>query len=105
MPDLNADLDLTIATLQKDLSTVAPEDAIAIVDNWKSHFQGHDLAADLEQLKQAIGNNDTQAIAAILGTVGEDTIGESASRSVDQYEAKIKQLGDLLSQVSGKLQS
>jgi len=104
MPDLNADLDLTIATLQQDLSTVAPEDAVSIIDNWQAHFQGHDLAADLEQLKQAIGNSDPQAIADILGAVGEDTIGETASRSVDEFEAKIKQLGTLLTQVSQKLQ-
>lgn len=105
MPDLNADLDLTIATLQQDLSTVAPEDAIAIIDNWQEHFQGHDLAADLEQLKHAISNNDSQAIADILGAAGEATVGETASRSVDEFEAKIKQLGELLSQVSETLQS
>lgn len=105
MPDLNADLDWTIATLQQDLGTVAPKDAIAILDNWQDHFQGHNLAADLEQLKHAIGNSDTQASADILGAVGEDTTGETASRSVDEFEAKIKQLGALLSQVSETLQS
>lgn len=105
MPDLNADLDLTIATLQQDLSTVAPEDAIAIIENWQDHFQRHDLAADLEQLKQAIANNDTPAIADILGAVGEDTTGETASSGVDEFEPKIKQLGTLLTQVSETLQS
>lgn len=72
------DLDLTLTTLQQDLSTVSTEDAIAIIENWQDHFQGHDLAADLDPLKQAISNSDTQAIADIITAVGEDTTGESA---------------------------
>lgn len=38
MPDLTADLDLTIATLQQDLTTVSANDAIAIIENWEEHF-------------------------------------------------------------------
>lgn len=38
MLDLSADLDLTIATLQQDLTTVSASDAIAIIENWEDHF-------------------------------------------------------------------
>jgi len=105
MPDLGADLDLTIATLQQDLMTVSASDAIGIIENWEEHFQGHGLAEDLEQLKQAINSGDRQAIAEILTEVGEDTTGESASRSVDKFEAKIKQIGELLTGVGNSLKS
>lgn len=105
MPDLSADLDLTIATLQQDLTTVSANDAIAIIENWEKHFQGHDLGEDLEQFKQAISSGDKQVIGEILTEVGEDTTGESASRSVDEFEAKIKQLGILLTEAGNSLKS
>jgi hypothetical protein len=46
-----------------------------------------------------------QVIAEILISVGEDTTGESASRSVDEFEAKIKQIGDLLTEAGNSLKS
>ncbi|MBV9387487.1 MAG: hypothetical protein JOZ78_13795 [Chroococcidiopsidaceae cyanobacterium CP_BM_ER_R8_30] len=105
MPELGTNLDLTIATLQQDLTTVSASDAIAIIENWEEHFQGHDLGEDLAQLKRAINSGDKQVIAEILTEVGEDTTDESASRSVDEFEAKIKQLGNLLIEVGNSLKS
>lgn len=38
MPDLSADLDLRLVTLQQDLRTVSANDAIAISETWGEHL-------------------------------------------------------------------
>lgn len=103
MPDFQTDLDLTISTLEKDLTTVSANDAIAIIENWQHHFQGHRLAGDLEQLKHAISMGNRSAIADILLAAGKDASGEAASRTADDVSPKILELGNLLNQVGNSL--
>lgn len=103
MPDLQSDLDLTISTLEQDLTTVSANDALGIIEKWQQHFQGHRLAGDLEQLKHAISMGDRGAIADILLAAGKDASGEAASRTADDVSPKILELGKLLDQVGNSL--
>jgi hypothetical protein len=98
------DLDTTIAALQQGLTSVPADEAVAIIDSWQQQLQGHDLAEDLGELKQALLNGDTASIAEILVDLGEDTSGEAASSVSDEISPKIKQLGELLMQAGRSLQ-
>ena len=98
-PTQTVSLDSTIAALQQDLTTIAPNDAIALIDGWQQQLQGTDLAEDLGELKQALMSGDTGAISSILSDLGEDT-SEAATSADSGVASKVQQLGQLLSQAA-----
>lgn len=98
----NVDLDTTISALQQGLTSIPPEQAIAVIDSWQQQLQGNDIAEDLGELKTALTNGDTTSIAKILSDLGEDTTQAASSASGD-VATKVKQLGQLLSQAGNSL--
>jgi hypothetical protein len=100
-----ADLDTTIAALQQGLTAIPADQAIAVIDSWQQQLQGHDLAEDLGELKQALTTGRTSkgmSLAEILTDIGEDTKG-TASQASGDVATKIQQLGDLLMQAGKSL--
>jgi hypothetical protein len=93
------DFDTTIAALQQEPAAIAPNDAIAIIDSWQQQLQGHDIAADLGELKQALQQGNNAEISKILADLGEDTTEVAADLPAD-ISAKVKQIGQLLSQAA-----
>lgn len=93
----SANLDTTIAALQKDPTTIPANDAITIIENWQQQLQGHDIAEDLGELKEALQSGDAEAISEILTDLGEDTSGVASDLPAD-VAAKVQQLGALLLQ-------
>ncbi|WP_287128066.1 hypothetical protein [Candidatus Cyanaurora vandensis] len=94
-----ADLDMTIAALQQGLTSVPVDQAIALIESWQQQLQGMDIAEDLGQLKAALmGSGDAgMSVSAILTDLGEDTT-ETAAGAPSDVAAKLRQLGELLSQ-------
>jgi hypothetical protein len=99
----NVNLDTTIAALQKGLTSIPAEQAIAVIDSWQKQLEGTDLAQDLGELKSALTSGDSASIAEILTDLGEDT-SEAASGASDDIAAKVEQLGQLLSEAGESLQ-
>lgn len=101
---LSADLDATIAALQAGLTSIPPEQAVAVIESWQQQLKGMDLADDLGELKAALtgGGGGGASLSSILTDLGEDT-GETASSASGEVAAKLKQLGSLLSQAGSSL--
>ncbi len=100
---ISADLDATIAALQQGLTSIPPEQAVAVIESWQQKLQGLDLAEDLGELKAALtGTGDGASLSSILTDLGEDTA-ETASGASGDVAAKLKQLGSLLSQAGTSL--
>ena len=99
----NVDLDTTISALQKGLTSIPASQAIAVIDSWQKQLEGTDLGEDLDQLKSALTSGDGASLADILTDLGEDT-SEAASTASGDAAAKLKQLGQLLSQAGQSLQ-
>ena len=95
----SVDFDQTIASLQQDPTTIPLSDAIAIIDSWQQQLQGHDIAEDLGELKQALQQGDSSQISKILADLGEDTSEVAADLPAD-ISAKVQQIGMLLSQAA-----
>lgn len=99
MASLNAELDRTIALLQQDLSNVAVEDALAILESWLSQLQGLEIANDLGELKDALRKQKSaDAIANLLIELGGDTTSELLIETSEETATKVRQLADLLTQ-------
>jgi hypothetical protein len=99
------DLDTTIAALQQGLTSIPPEQAVAVIEGWQQQLQGNDLAEDLGELKAALTSGQTSkgmSLAEILTDIGQDTTEASASAD-PSAAAKVKQLGELLSQAASSL--
>ncbi|MBW4700193.1 MAG: hypothetical protein KME03_20275 [Aphanocapsa lilacina HA4352-LM1] len=103
-PSIGENLDLTIAALQKGLTAIPPEQAVAVIDTWQQQLQGTDLAEDLGQLKTALTSGDVtgESLKAILTDLGEDT-GEVAADADGAVATKLQQLSKLLTQAGGSL--
>ncbi len=100
-----ADLDTTIAALQQGLTAIPTDQAIAVIDSWQQQLQGNDLAEDLGELKAALTSGKTSkgmSLAEILADIGQDTT-EAAANADPGAAAKVKQLGELLSQAASSL--
>lgn len=93
------DFNTTIAALQQDLTAIPADDAYVIIEAWQRQLQGTDIVEDLEQLKQAITNGDTDVIAQTLSDLGEDTT-EAASDATTNTTAaaQAQRMAELLSQ-------
>ncbi|MDB9347730.1 hypothetical protein [Nodularia spumigena] len=99
----NVDLDSTISALQKNLTSIPTDQAVAIINNWQQELSGTDLAEDLGELKEAILSGDTSSIAEILVDLGEDTQNAAANATGD-VATKVQRLGEMLSQSGNSLQ-
>ncbi|HYW20090.1 MAG TPA: hypothetical protein VE956_12410 [Nodularia sp. (in: cyanobacteria)] len=99
----NVDIDTTISTLQRDLTSIPTDQAIALIDAWQQKLPGTDLAEDLAQLKDAIATGDTSSISEILVDLGEDSRNAAANASGDVAK-KVEHLGDILSEAGNSLQ-
>ncbi|AGY59569.1 hypothetical protein [Gloeobacter kilaueensis] len=102
---ITADLDTTIAALQRGLTSVPADQALALIDRWQQALQGTDLAEDLGQLKAALGNGDTAQLGSLLTDLGEDSA-ETATKAgaTGEVASKLQQLSQLLVQAGGSLQ-
>jgi dihydroxyacetone kinase DhaKLM complex PTS-EIIA-like component DhaM len=96
----SADLDGTIQALQQEPS-ISADEAIAMINSWQQQLQGEDIAADLDELKQAIQSGDQDDIAAVLADLGEYT-SEIAVDLPAEVSSKVQQIGMLLSQLAGE---
>ncbi|MDB9306755.1 MULTISPECIES: hypothetical protein [Cyanophyceae] len=99
----NVDLDSTISALQRNLTSIPTDQAVAIINNWQQELSGTDLAEDLGELKEAILSGDTSSIAEILVDLGEDTQNAAANATGD-VATKVQRLGEMLSQSGNSLQ-
>lgn len=96
------DIDTTIALLQQDLASVPIEEAILVIERWQHPLQGTDLFADLGELKQAILDVRTIAIAEILVDLGEAVTMAAMDISPD-VAPQLEQLGATLAQAGNAL--
>jgi hypothetical protein len=92
------DLDKTIEALQQEPSMSADE-AIAVINSWQQQLQGEDIAADLDELKQAIQSGDRDDIAAMLEDLSDYT-SEIAADLPAEVSGKVQEIGLLLSQLA-----
>ena len=99
----NVDIDSTISALQRDLTSIPTDQAVAIINNWQQELSGTDLAEDFGELKEALLSGDTSSIAEILVYLGEDTQNAAANATGD-VATKVQRLGELLSQAGNSLQ-
>ena len=101
---LNADLDMTIALLEQDLSTIALEDVNAVLESWQQQLQGLEIANDLGELQDALRKQKSaDAIANLLIELGGDTTSELLIETSEETAAKVRQLADLLRQAGQNL--
>ncbi|CEJ48064.1 hypothetical protein [Umezakia ovalisporum] len=98
----NVDIDSTISALQRDLTSIPTDQAIAIINTWQQQLSGTDFAEDLGELKEAILSGDTESIADILADLGQDTQSAAANATGD-VAGKVLQLGETLCQASSSL--
>ncbi|KJH71491.1 hypothetical protein [Aliterella atlantica] len=104
MASTQADIDSTIAALESGITAIPVEQAIAVLESWQHQLQGLDIANDLGELKDALRKGKSaEAIANLLTSVGEDTLGELSIETSNEVAAKIRQLADLLSQAGRTL--
>jgi hypothetical protein len=100
-----ADIDTTIAALQQGLTSIPADQAVAVIDSWQQQLQGNDIAEKLGDLKAALTSGTTSngmSLAEILADIGTGTT--AAAESADpSAAAKVKQLGQLLSQAASSL--
>ncbi len=103
MANNTIDLDATISALQKGLTSIPPEQAVAVISSWEEQLKGTDLADDLGQLKAALtGSAGSKSLAELLTDIGEDTT-EASSGAKGDVAAKVKQLGELLAKAGSSL--
>jgi hypothetical protein len=99
-----ADLDTTIAALQKGLTAIPADQAVTVIDSWQQQLQGNEIAEKLGELKTALtsGTSNGTSLAGILADIGKGTT--KAAESADpSAAAQVKQLGELLSQAASSL--
>ncbi|MBD1843298.1 alpha/beta hydrolase [Cyanobacteria bacterium FACHB-63] len=94
------DLDSTLNLLQQNLTAADPAAAIALIERWEIQLQDTPLFGKLSELKRAILEGRTTAIAAMLEELGEATC---ATVAQEQEAAKVDQLGQTLAQAGRSL--
>ena len=98
-------LNSTIAALQQGLTSIPADQAVAVIESWQQQLQGNDIAEDLGELKAALtagSSSKGMSVSEILTDLGEDT-SEAATSASGDVAAKVKQLGELLSQAGKSL--
>lgn len=104
MASTQADIDSTIAALESGITTIPVEQATSVLESWQQQLQGLAIADDLGELKDALRKGKSaEAIANLLTSLGEDTLGELSIETSSEVAAKIRQLADLLSQAGTAL--
>ena len=97
------DIDTTIAALKQGLTAIPADQAVTVIEGWQQQLQGNPLADTLGELKAALsGTSSGMSLSEILATLGEGTT-ESAASADPGAAAKVKQLGELLSQAASSL--
>ena len=99
----NIDIDTTISALQKNLTSIPTDQAMAIINTWQQQLSGTDLAEDLGELKEALLSGDTESIAEMLVDLGEDTQSAGANATGD-IATKVQRLGEMLCEAGNSLQ-
>ena len=99
----NVDLDSTISALQRELTSIPTDQAIAIINTWQQQLSGTDLAEDLGELKEALLSGDVDSIADLLVDLGEDTQNIAANTTGDIAD-KVQRLGEMLCQAGSSLE-
>ena len=99
----NIDIDTTISALQKNLTSIPTDQAMAIINTWQQQLSGTDLAEDLGELKEALLSGDTSSIAEMLVDLGEDTQSAGANATGD-IATKVQRLGEMLCEAGNSLQ-
>ena len=99
----NVDIDTTISALQRDLTSIPTDQAIAIINTWQQQLSGTDLSEDLGELKEALLSGDAESIAEMLVDLGEDTQSAGANATGD-VASKVQRLGEMLCQAGNSLQ-
>ncbi|WP_373541315.1 hypothetical protein [Chamaesiphon sp.] len=100
-----ADIDSTIAALQQGLTAIPADQAVTVIDSWQQQLQGNPIAEKLGDLKAALTSGTTSngmSLAEILADIGQGTT-EAAESADPSAAAKVKQLGQLLSQSASSL--
>ncbi len=99
-----ADVNTTIAALQKGLTAIPTDQAVSVIDSWQQQLQGSKLADDLGELKAALSGTSSngKSLAEILTDIGQGTT-EAAKTADPSAAATVKQLGELLSQAASSL--
>ncbi|QOV21384.1 hypothetical protein [Anabaenopsis elenkinii] len=99
----NVDLDSTISALQRELTSIPTDQAMAIINTWQQQLSGTDLAEDLGELKEALLSGDVDSIADLLVNLGEDTQNIAANTTGD-IANKVQRLGEMLCQAGSSLE-
>jgi hypothetical protein len=104
MATQNVDIDTTISALQKGLTSIPVDQAIAVINSWQQQLPGTELAEDLDELKLALtsSSGDSAAIADILLNLGEDT-SDAATNVSGDVATKVQRLASLLTQAGESL--
>jgi ABC-type transporter Mla subunit MlaD len=102
MNSADSTLDTTISALQGGLTSIDATTAVSVIDTWQQTLSGAgltDIADDLGQLKTALtsSNLDGAQIGEILSRLGSKT-SAAAGTAPAEYESRLQQLGQLLSQ-------
>ena len=98
------DIDSTIAALQQGLTAIPADQAVAVIEGWQQQL-GDPLAKDLGELKAALSSGKTssgKSLAEVLAGIGKMTTDAAASADPGAA-AKVKQLGELLTQAASSL--
>lgn len=104
MASTQADIDSTIAALKSGITAIPVEQATSVLESWQHQLQGLAIADDLGELKDALRKGKSaEAIANLLTSLGEDTLGELSIETSNEVATKIRQLADLLSQAGTTL--
>ncbi|MBD2090919.1 hypothetical protein H6F67_13765 [Microcoleus sp. FACHB-1515] len=99
----NIDLDTTIATLKNGVTSLAPDAAFGMIDDWQQQLQGTEIGKLLEELKATLnGSSNRRALAEILSELGAQTTSAAGNASGD-LAAKLAELGSLLAQAGTSL--
>ena len=89
--------------MQKNLTSIPTDQAMAIINTWQQQLSGTDLAEDLGELKEALLSGDTESIAEMLVDLGEDTQSAGANATGD-IATKVQRLGEMLCEAGNSLQ-
>lgn len=98
------DINTTISALQQGLTSIPVKQAVTVIEGWQQQLQGNPIAEELGKLKTALtsGNATGASLAEALSAIGKSTT-EAAQSADPSAAAKVKELGQLLSQAASSL--
>ncbi|MCU0548581.1 MAG: alpha/beta hydrolase [Leptolyngbya sp. Prado105] len=95
------DLESTLNILQQDLMAADPAITIALIERWETQLQETHFFGKLSELKQAILEGRSSAIATLLEELGQATcatVSHLSDRGSNNVEMQVDQLGQALTQ-------